>query len=303
MRPKVDTRARLGGAEKTCGFEMRGIRLSEEAKIEEVKKLHARGDTSQPIPEYPEIVVTGRLAMVSPYVYLAFVNRARGMAENATLEGEIDQILSSFELLMTEGKPPPLESGEGPLGNTLADPKNATERKVSKVHPYKKGAKIMAELKIDFVLPPGFQEVNQVRAGNIGADVGENVPLQIVAQDENNGWVWITVVAQSAKSLPPNTSFQEKKKVFETWISNFESQARGAGKMPKKPEKVKVGSLDGDGCELEGKINGFHATEFNLVTDDGGWRIQFELKTRGTGAKTFAKQIEQFKKRFKAAKK
>jgi hypothetical protein len=304
-RPKIDTRQKFGGADKSCGYELRGLTLEEEAKIEEAKKLIQRGDTSVKVPEYKDIVIRGRLAMLSPFLYVTFVRTARGLSDDEKLVAEIDAFHGSFELATTEGMPPALESDTAPFGNTLADPQNAAERKGSRTHEYKKGAKVAAAIKFDYILPPGFQEAERVKDPANGgvAAIGDTWAVQVVAQDGNNGWVWIKVLARSSKSLPSNTSFEDKKKVFENWISNFESQARGAGRMPKKPEKVKVGSLDGDGCELEGRITGFTATEVNMVTDMSGWRIQFELKTRGTGSKTFADGIKTFLKRFKATKK
>jgi hypothetical protein len=304
-RPQIDPRSGLGKGAKTCGFEVRAIPLAEEAKIEEAKKLIQRGDTSVTVPEFKEFVVRGRLAMLSPYIYVTFVWTARSLSDDEKLLAEINAFHDSFEFAMAEGMPPALESDTAPFGNTLADPKNAAERKATKVHEYKKGAKVAAALQFTYVLPPGFQEAERVKdpvTGGVTA-IGDQWAVQIVAQDGNNGWVWIKVLALSSKGLPSNTGFEDKKKVFETWISNFESNARGAGKMPKKPEKIKIGSIDGDGCELEGKITGFTATELNMVTDMSGWRIQFEMKTRGTGSKTFAEGIKTFLKKFKAAKK
>jgi hypothetical protein len=304
-RPQINTREKFGAVDKSCSYELRGLTLEEEAKIEEAKKLIQRGDTSVKVPEYKEIVIRGRLAMLSPFLYVTFARTARGLSDDEKLLAEFAAIHDSFELATTEGVPPALESDTGPFANTLADPKNAEERKASRLHEYKKGAKVAAAIKFDFILPPGFQEAERVKdpAGGGIAAIGDPLAVQVVAQDGNNGWVWITVTAASAKSLPSNTSFQDKKKVFENWISNFESQARGAGKMPKKPEKIRIGTVDGDGCELEGRITGFTATEINMVTDMSGWRIQFELKTRGTGSRTFADGIKTFLKKFKATKK
>jgi len=304
IRPTIDARARLADADKSCGFEVRGLPLSEDAKIEEAKKLIARGDTSVKVPEFKEMVVRGRLAMLSPYIYVTIAWTPRSLSEDERILAEIAQIQDSFEFETAERAPPPLESDTGPFGNTTADAANATERKGSKTQEFKKGAKVAAAIQFDYILPPGFQDAEKVKDPNGGiAAIGDTWAVQVVAQDGNNGWVWIKVLARSSKELGSNQSFEDKKKVFETWISNFESQARGAGRMPKKPEKVKVGNLDGDGCELEGKITGFHATEVNMVTDKSGWRIQFELKTRGSGAKTFADGIKTFLKRFKATKK
>jgi hypothetical protein len=190
------------------------------------------------------------------------------------------------------------------LGNTVADPANKEERKKSKVHEYRKGTKVEAALKIDYVLPPGFQEVEVVQDEAAGGAIGgEDVVLQVVAQDDNNGWVWFLVVAKSQKSLPPRTKFEEKQTTFDSWISNFSSLARGTGKLPKKPEKITVGNLRGDGCEMSGKINNFRASELNMVTMEGGWRIVFEMKTRGGGRTRFEDEIKTFLRKFRATKK
>jgi len=136
-----------------------------------------------------------------------------------------------------------------------------------------------------------------------GVSGGEDIVFQVVAQDGNNGWVWIRVIAVSQKSLPPRTKFEEKQTTFDSWISNFSSLARNTGKMPKKPEKVTVGNLRGDGCDLSGKINNFRASELNMVTIEGGWWIRFEMKTRGKGRDTFADGIKTFLRKFRATKK
>jgi hypothetical protein len=121
--------------------------------------------------------------------------------------------------------------------------------------------------------------------------------------------VWIRVTTRNIKSLAPaqgrkaGEQFEDKKATFESWISAFESAARGTGRMPKKPVDVRVGNLIGDGCELEGKISKFRATQLNMVTIEGGWWIKFEMKTRGTGDKTFAEGIKRFIKQFRANKK
>jgi hypothetical protein len=242
--------------------------------------------------------------MISPHIYVVRTSFARSVSDNEQLVAEYNQILDSWEFASTEAKPPPLGDGEKPFGNTLADPANKEERKKSKVYEYKKGVKVAAALKIDYVLPPGFQEVERVHDEASGKIYGGgDVALLVAAQDENNGWVYAMVIAASAKRLGSNESFEDKKLVFGTWVSNFESLARNTGRMPKKPAKIKVGNLDGDGAEFSGKINDFHATEVHMVTDESGWRIEFLLKTRGTGAKTFAEGIKTFMKKFKAAKK
>lgn len=305
LRPEIDARTRLGDADKSCGYEIRGLRLSEEAQIEEAKKLINRGDTTVKVPEFAPRVVRGRLAMISPYIYVVRCYFRPGLGDDEALVGACTKMADSLEFSSKEGKPPPLDVGEKPLGNTLADPANKADRKMSKVHEYKKGGKVAAALKIDYVLPPGFQDVAKV----VDTDaqkiyvVNDEVPILIAAQDENNGWVYISMVALSSKRLGPNQSFDEKKKVYDEWIHNFESLARGAKKAPKKAVDLKIGNLSGDGCELEGKISDFSATETHLVTDEGGWRIEIAIKTRGTGAKTFAKQIDAFRKKFKVSKK
>lgn len=323
MRPEIDARSGLGGAEKACGYEVRGISLAEEAKVEDAKKLVARGDTSVTVPQFLPIVFRGRLAMISPYIFVTRAFFRRDLSDNEKLIEEHRQMVDSLEFTSMEAKPPPLDTGEKakeegkvnvtPLGDTRADPANKTDRKVTKLNEYKQGDKVVAALKLEYVLPPGFQEVVAPK-GVMDPEqkalyLGENLPLQVVAQDENNGWVWIRVTTRNLKSLAPaqgrqaGEKFEDKKTTFESWISNFESAALGAGKLPKKPVDVRVGNLTGDGCELEGKISKFRATQVNMVTIEGGWWIKFEMKTRGTGDKTFAGGIKTFLKKFKAAKK
>jgi len=303
-RPQINTREDLGKARKSCGFEVRAITLEEEAKVREAEALVRRGDTSVTVPEYKDLVIRGRLAMLSPHVYCsAVIFPMRAVADDENLLTEIATLQDSFEFASAKRKPPPLSSDTEPYGDTTADPKNAEERKGREMAEFKKGAKVAAAMQFDYVLPPGFQDAERVAAPTGLYAKGDVNIIQVVAQDANNGWVWIRVTATSAKTLGSNEHFIERKKVFEEWISNFESQARGAGRMPKKPEKIKVGNIDGDGCDLEGEINGFHATEINMVTDTSGWRIHFELKTRGTGSETFADGIKTFMKKFRATKK
>lgn len=305
LRIDIDARARLGSADKSCGYEIRGLRLSEEAQIEEAKKLINRGDTTVKVPDFPPTVVRGRLAMISPYIYVIRCYFRPGLGDDATLLDNYVKMADSLEFSSTEGKPPELEVGEQPLGNTLADPANKAERKRTKPHEYKKGGKVAAELRIDYVLPPGFKDVEKV----VDADarevyvVNDERPILVAAQDENNGWVYISMVALSSKRLGSREKFKDKKELYDTWIHNFESLARGFKKAPKKPVDIKFGNLSGDGCELAGKISEFSATETHMVTDEGGWRIEIVIKTRGTGAKTFAKQIDTFRKRLKVTKK
>ncbi len=320
VKPEVDVRVQFGGADKACGYEVRAIPLDEEQKIEDAKKLVDRGDTSVTVPVFLPFVFRGRLAMISPYVFVTRAWFRRDLADNEKLVEEHRQMLDSLEFTSTAAKPPPLEigqkEGEGiattPLGDTRADPANKSERKVSKLHEFKKSGKAVAALKLDFVVPPGFQEVVEPM-GVIDPEerslyAGENVPLKIVAQDENNGWVMIRIFTRHLKSLAPQVGnkagekFEDKKTTFESWVGSFESASQGA-KIPKKPVDVRVGNLNGDGCELAGKINKFRATQLSMVTIEGGWWIKFEMKTRGTGAETFADGIKTFLKKFRATKK
>jgi len=300
IRPQVDVRTQLGGAEKSCSYEIRARRLSEDAKIEEAQKLIDRGDPNAKLPVIPELVIRGRMAMISPHIYIArCIFLRRDMSDNEKLVDEYRSIMDSWEFESTKAKPPQLQGKDGPLGDTRADPANKEDRKISREIEAKAGTKVLATLKLSYVVPAGFQEADVVQ----GRAVSEEWPLQIVAQDENNGWVTIRMYAKHQRTLPPRTVFDDKKQVFETWISNFESRARGTGKMPKKPEKVRIGNLSGEGCELEGKIDKFHASEVDLVTDTSGWRIIVEIETRGTGATTFEEGIKTFRKRLRASKK
>lgn len=305
LRPEIDVRTQLGKADKSCAYEIRNLTMDEEKKIAEAQALINRGDMSVKLPEFDKLVTRGRIAMISPYIYVTrSVWFARSFADNEQILAEFNQILDSWEFESTEGRPPPLLTKDGPLGDTTADPKNKTERKETIYHDFKKGAKVEERLKVDLVLPPGFQLAEAVQDEAAGGMFGgEDVVLQVVAQNDNNGWVWIRMVAINRKSLGPNTKFEEKQTTFETWISNFSSLARNTGKLPKKPEKISVGNLRGDGCELEGKINNFRASELNMVTIEGGWWIRFEMKTRGGGRVDFADEIKTFLKKLKATKK
>jgi hypothetical protein len=96
---------------------------------------------------------------------------------------------------------------------------------------------------------------------------------------------------------------QDIKQVHEGWVSNFTSKARGTGKIKQKPEKLKLGNVNGKGVRLEGTIDGFDATELNVVDDQHGWRLQAQVWTMATGGATFEKEMKTFIKSFRIKKK
>lgn len=290
IRPEVDGSVQLGECEKSSAFVFRGITMQEEEKIAKAQKLRNRGDKTVKVPEFKPIVVRGRLALLSPHVYFVVGIPARRLADHDALTAEFGKVLDSWKFLETEEKPPPLRVGPDVIEDTTAAPENAKARQGTHVH-MAKGTKVY-KLKIDFVLPPGFQRIEKT--------LGTDASLMVVAQDKNNNWVQIIIYHGNANALGERQKkFRPKKAKYAEWKSNWESKARGV-KMKDKPRKVSLGKVRGDGYELvEGTVEKFRGTFTGLLFDKSGWRTFVEMETRGQGDRVFEKEIKEFFKRLK----
>jgi len=290
VRPRVDASVNLGGLAKSSAFEFRSITMQEQAKINEAQKLRARGDKTAVVPEYKPMVVRGRIALLSPHIYVARVSFRRDAADDPGVIAECKQLLDSWEFLSSSRKPPPLQFGGEVIGDTKADPALAKERDAEHVHETK-GTKTY-RLKMKFKVPPGFQLIEK----GLGADAS----IALVAQDENNNWVEIQFFHLNANAAgEEHKQLVSKKQVAEGWKSNWESKARGV-KMPVKPRSVKLGPIRGDGYDsVEGTVADFRGTFTAVLMDSKGWRTQVEMETRGDGDKVFEDGIKDFFKSLK----
>ncbi|MHC4163074.1 MAG: hypothetical protein ACYSUM_13170 [Planctomycetota bacterium] len=290
IRPDVDDSAELGGCEKSAGYVFSGITMQEEERITKAQKLRNRGDKTVEVPVYKPIVVRGRLALLSPNIYLVVGSFRRDIGDSDELVAEFNKILDSFKFYEEGEKPPPLRIGPDVIEDTTAAPENAKARKGSLVH-IAKGQKIY-RLKIDFVVPPGFQRMEKT--------LGPDASLMIVAQDKGNNWVKIFFAHQNANALGERQKkYPPKKQQYTEWKSNWESKARGV-KMKAKPSKVSLGKVRGDGYAfVEGSVEKFRGTFTALLFDKSGWRTFIEMETRGQGDKVFEKSIKQFFKSLK----
>jgi hypothetical protein len=290
VRPDVDDSVLLGECEKSSSFVFSGITMQEEEKITKAQKLRNRGDKTVEVPEYKPIVVRGRLALLSPNIYFAVGAFRRDVAHREELVAEFNKALDSFKFYTAEEKPPPLQIMGEVAEDTTAAPENAKARKGSLVH-IAKGRKIY-KLKIDFVIPPGFQRVEK--------NVGATTSLLVFAQDKGNNWVRIMVNHLNANALgEQRKQYRTKQENFAEWKSNWESKARGA-KMKEKGGKVVLGKVRGDGYAfVEGTVEKFRGTFTGVLFDKSGWRTYIEMETRGQGDKVFEKEIKTFFKKLK----
>jgi hypothetical protein len=295
--PYVDEGVQLGGAEKSGAFELKARTLEELEKIREAEDLVRRGEKGATIPKILPKVVRGRLAMLSPHFYIVQASWARSLNDDPKLLAEFNKLCDSFEFFTAKAKLPPLRYGwekDGKqisvrIGNTLADPKFAKDRKGMKVHGHA-GRDRKFFLKMEYKLPAGFQ------------DLSDNYPKEykypffhVVAQDELNNSVVIHMFGLSSRA----GNLRDKDEEFETWKSNWESKARRS-KVPRKTKKFSLGGLRGEGYrDLGGIVDEFPATFTGLIQEKKGWRTIVTVETRGEGNVVFEDAL---KKLFKSMK-
>ena len=290
VRPEVDDSNELGGTEKSAGFEFRSITLQEQEKIDKAMKLRGRGDKTVEVPEYEPIVIRGRIALLSPHIYLVVTNSRRDLADNEHVMAEAKKILDSWKFYEEGEKPGPLRVGPDVIENTTEDEANAKDRKETAMYT-DKGRKSY-NLRLNFVVPAGFARWAKGENGNRS--------VCLVAQDKANNWMSIGVYNQSWKALSERNKVpQDKKAVYEEWASNWEGKARGV-KVPRKPQKFSMGKVRGAGYkQLVGNVEKFRGTFSAVLMDKSGFRTYIEIETRGFGDSVFADGLKKFTKSLK----
>jgi len=280
IRPEVREGVDFAGAEATASFEYRNNTLKEEKAIREAEALQRRGEKVT-IPNPPKTVVRGRIAMVSPNIYVIFAHFARPVGDNEKLVGEFEQAMKSFELLSTEATPPPLAVG-GLIGNTIEECKDVRKGKTL----IRLVGRRAYRMEVSFALPPGLKRIE--------GKFGENVALIVVGQDEHNNWVRVDVLLENANRVSEkNMRLQPKKELFAQWRSNWESKARGT-RIPHKEQSVRLG-ISGKGFKkLQGTVENFRGTFSGAVRDKSGWRTIVKMETRGEGDKVFEAALKKF---------
>lgn len=289
-RPQVNEGILLGGAEKSGEFTYRSITAKEEDKIREAETLKRRGEKIE-IPEYKPIVVRGRLALISPYIYYIEVFFNRAIADDEKMLAEYKAIMDSWEFLSTEALPPPLNVlGQiGDTRETRPDKKEGTKVvSLSGKRPYR--------VEIEYELPPGFVLFDD-DYGKLFKDP-EGFSMFVYAQDDKNNWIKIIIHHSCAMQLSEkNMKFGTRDVAYDSWKSNFESKARGV-KVPRREQSVNLhirGLGSGKGYkQLVGDVEGHRATLTGYLRDKSGWRHVITIETRGDGDKVWEKQTKDF---------
>jgi len=295
LSPKVDESVLLGGAEKSGNYEYRGLTTDQIRETRETEDKIRRGDKTAKMPEFKETVVRGRIALISPNIYIVRAHFRPDVSDEPELVAAYKQVVDSFQFITSGAKPPAYtyvthDGQQVRLEDTLNDPANKEARKhsTSKTDTGRKAY----TLEVEFVIPPGFVHLtDKIKSGHT---------IILAAQDAHNNWIDIKVSNASLRAVgDQNKVFQDKKVDFETWKSNWVNQARGA-KFPAKPQKVRIGTISGDGWdEIAGDVDKFHGTFTGLLTEGKGWRTRIEVETRGKGDKVFAEGLKMFGKSLK----
>ena len=290
----------LGGAEKSASYVIKNRTKTEWAAIHKLQKQIDKG-LKLSLPDPPQIVVRGRIAMISPYIYVTRVVTAPGRGEDPALVADLKALHEGFEFLSSKAKMPPLRVFETKLGNTLDDPANAKPKKKQKIRCEafsikQKRTEPSAILLITYTLPKGF-----VRSTSPEIDKRKELRLVLAAQDKNNTSVLILLVASHWSELPVRNNLGSQshavpKLLFEQWRSSWENAARGTGKLREKPLKTSVGGLKAKAMEFSGLRDGFPGTRRNYMIEKWGWRLEVQADARGDGIAVFEKDIERFLK-------
>jgi len=291
---RIDEGKQLGGADVTAGFIVSSRTMKQMEAVRKAEEDKRKGIKGVEIPEFKPTVVRGRVALLSPHIYLVYAQFRADVADNPQLIKEYETFVDSLTLIAAKPKPPQLVVGAGGkpirIGNTMEDPALAEERK-DEVNHSERGRKLY-EVEYSFKLPPGFQRVEGSTEGNRA--------FLIVAQDGENRWFTLTINAVSKRAtgdkkggnVALDWSFD---KDLDSWKSNWESKARGS--KVKKEKNVRIGNIKGKGWEgLEGEIDGWPATFTCCVGDEEGWRNLIEVETRGGFAKKYGKDIKKLLK-------
>jgi hypothetical protein len=293
INPQMDESFGFAGAGKAGQYEIRSITMEEMANVAAAEKKIRKGEKGVEMPKYKPLVIRGRIGMVSPYIYMTRVVSARSLADDAQLMAEVKQIHDSVELLESGAMPPPLEVLGKAVGDSVKDPANEKDRKMSAVHDAR--GKKTYRVEWNFVLPAGCAAQTDKLPGDVS--------FVCWAQDHRNNWIRLMVVNVSHKKAADENKRFDDETTFNTWKSNWTGKARGT-KVPSKPQKFSLGKARGKGYkQMSGKVTGFKGTFTGIVSDKfpgKGWRTVIEIETRGNGDEQFADSLKKLLKSFKA---
>ncbi|MHC4938372.1 MAG: hypothetical protein ACYTHK_05335 [Planctomycetota bacterium] len=280
---RIDESHRLGAADSTAGYEISSRTMQQIAETREAEKKKAKGIKGVEVPDFKPKVIRGRIALLSPHIYIVRCEFRADVAGNAKLKAEYDKFVESFEFLQSGAKPPKLTLGPENIGDTMSDPANKKTRKGKKV--FRATGKKSYQVEISYKLPPGFIVIPKAINRSVTS-------IYIVAQDSKNRWFKLELYHLHKQALAQkNQQPQEKDVEFESWKSNWESKARG--KSIKKTDKWTIGGVKFEGYkELEGDVEGWAGTFTAGLGDAKGWRHFIEIETRGGFAEEYKKQVK-----------
>ncbi|MHC4452385.1 MAG: hypothetical protein ACYS0E_19965 [Planctomycetota bacterium] len=280
---RVDESNGLGNSSNAAAYEISSRTMEQIATTREAEKKKAKGIKGVEVPDFKPKVVRGRVAMLSPHIYIIRCEFRADVADNAKLKAEYDKFVESFEFLESGAKPPSLQLGPENIGDTMSSP---TEKKVVKgKKSFTATGKKAYTVQVSYKLPPGFQVIKK----SLGR---AQTSIYIVAQDSKNRWFKLELYHMNKQALAQKQRKPQDKDVeFESWKSNWESKARG--KAIKKTSKFSIGGINFEGYkELKGDVEGWAATYTAGLGDSKGWRHFIEIETRGGFGAEYKKQIK-----------
>jgi len=291
IRPEMDEGVALGAAEKAGEYVIRSKKMDEIAKIAEAETRVKRGEKGATVPKYMDFVIRGRIAMISPDVYITRATFRRSLADDPQVIAEFKAIHDNWEFLVTGARPQPLSIVGKDPGDTTKDPAAAKARK--EVVTFETRGRKTYRVEYKIVLPPGF-----LRSGGKGGDLA----MRVYAQDSKNNWVEIVIVnANSKKAAEEKKNLAPAEQYAGTWKSNWTGKARGT-KVPSKIQKFGLGRIKGKGYKLlAGKVASFPGTFSGVVSSKfpgKGWQTIVTVETRGEPV--FTEGIKKFFKSIKA---
>jgi len=281
---RTDESKLMGGVPKSGQYRLEMITKEEREKIDEAETLLRRGQKIE-VPEFPPRTVTGRVALLSPYLYVVQVYLAPSAAQSPQVLEEQQKLFESVEFFSDEPMPPHLDiAGEGT--NTLEMRKEVREEKIVLKLPGRQEY----VLDITFDLPPGLvliKDRSKLRDRNVSA--------VFYGQDDRNNWVRIVMAHENNSRLgEQRRRLGSKKLVFEQWKSNWESKARGTRMRGERRVSLRIRGLgSGKGYhEVEGKVDGHRGTFTGYLKRKSTWRHTITIETRGKGDEVFEDAIE-----------
>lgn len=298
IRADVDEGVGFGSAERSGEYTIRSKTMEEIKKIADAETLQRRGDKNIKVPEYLDLVMRGRVAIISPAVYITRCQFRRSLADDAQLVAEYKQVHENLSFLVSEALPQALNIG-GDVGNTVDNPAFAKDRKEKIVHDVR-SARRTYRMELKFTLPAGFARYDKKLPS-------DQLVMVVYAQDGKNNWIRISMIAVNQKKRVDDNpgkivSMPDPDKDAEQWKSNWTGTARGL-KVPSNLKKFSLGRIRGEGYDgLSGDAKGFRAKFWGIAsskTPGKGWYILVDVETRGDGDKLFE---DKMKKMFKSMK-